>query len=348
MSIQGFRLPPEQKRLWESDRHPPVYCAQCAILLEGKLDRGALRAAVERVVNRHEILRTTFRKLPGMKVPLQVIADTAAPLWNELDLPDVSEAGEPAAIEQALNEHRAGPFDYEKGPLVDLLLLRLKGERHILSVKLPALSGDARTFANLMREVVESLGRGAARMRAEDGASEDEEVVQYLNFSEWQNELLEGEDSKAGAEYWRNKAGVGIAPLRLPFASELRDGLTFARSSLAFRLEPETVRLIERLAAEYDAEVSSFLLACWQSLLRRLTGEPDIVVAGVTDGRKFNELQPALGLFAKPLPFHLRFDGELRFVDVLRRVQSLAEEHRAWQEYFIVGDGNKDFKAACL
>ena len=79
-SVEGYRLSPQQKHLWLQQPDSPAYRAQCAILLEGDLKTEALKEAVQKVVDRHEILRTTCHRLPGMKIPFQVVAGSSAPL----------------------------------------------------------------------------------------------------------------------------------------------------------------------------------------------------------------------------------------------------------------------------
>src|SRR3569832_755746 len=87
--VEGFRLSPQQERLWRLQKGSSAFRAGCSVLIEGRLDSSALREALWRVVNRHEILRTAFRLLPGMDAPLQVIVDEAVCAADEIDLSSV-------------------------------------------------------------------------------------------------------------------------------------------------------------------------------------------------------------------------------------------------------------------
>ncbi|MET0647784.1 MAG: amino acid adenylation domain-containing protein [Pyrinomonadaceae bacterium] len=333
MTVEGFRLSPQQKQLWEQGRHPPAFCAQCAVSLQGALDVEALKAASERVAARHEILRTRFRQRAGLKTPLQIIEAEAAPAWCEADLRRLAGTELSSAVERALRELRERPFDYEQGPLFELLLLRVADEAHVLALRLPALCADTLTLANLVRELAACLAGGAA--------DSDEEAVQYLQFSEWQNDLLEDEESQPLFEYWRKKFETVGQPLQLPFAGPAVAGAGFEPAALSMTVEPAEVARMELAAAESGAGLQAFLLACWQTLLWRLTGRPDVSIAVVLDGRRFEELQEVVGLLARTVPVQAQFDEGQKFSDLVRRADRTLNEYQTLQEYFVPsGDGD--------
>ncbi len=328
MTKRGFRLSPLQRQLWEQVRHAPDFSAQVSILLEGPLDRDALRCAVQRTVKRHEILRTTFHQRVGLKFPVQVIDETSQYSWAEADVRNLA-----AAIERALEEHRNKPLDYEKGPPVDCLLLLLKPERHLLSMRLPALCADALTLINLVREI-------GAFISSTEASLPDEDVTQYLQFSEWQNELLEDEESKPGLEYWQQRTESISQPPKLPFVQEANDGRAFELSLLDIEIEPEIVKQIEIASAAAGTTIDLFLLTCWQLLLRRLAGQEGIDVACVLDGRRLEELQDALGLFARAVPLHVRLDDDQSFFDALLLTGRTVADSYKWIDYFLSPSGN--------
>lgn len=98
-AINGFRLAPQQERLWSLLADGSSYRAQCALLIEGNLDSNLLKAACQQLVDRHEILRTTFHRLPGMKLPVQVIAERGDLAWQEVDLTGRSPEEQDSALE---------------------------------------------------------------------------------------------------------------------------------------------------------------------------------------------------------------------------------------------------------
>ena len=326
--LQGFRLSPQQKHLWLAQHDGPAYHALSAILIEGKLDPALLKEAVRRVVRRHEVLRTTFQCLPGMKVPVQVIAESHDLPWRQVELSEPDARGEEAGIEELLRSEQLTPFDFARGPLARFTLLALAADRHALLVALPALCADARSLKNLALEISRAY---ASCLRGEDAG---EEPVQYAQFSEWQNELLEAEDGEVGREHWRRQNLGAARALTLPFESGGRGGAGCASETLARTVEPEVAAKIEALAAGHDAPVAAVLLACWQTLLWRLTRQSDIAVSLLCDGRVYEPMHEALGLYARwPLVLS-HFDDDLRFAELAEHVKKAVEDAHEWQEYF--------------
>ncbi|MCA1614516.1 MAG: AMP-binding protein, partial [Acidobacteria bacterium] len=145
-TVEGFRLSPQQKRLWllsKGEQHAPR-SVQCAVVVRGGLDAQKLQAAAARVVSRHEILRTAFHSLPGMDLPLQVIAEGSAALtMAESSLSGMGVAEQREGVEQLLAGERERAWDYETGPLLRLRLVRLAESEQVLGVTLPAVCADA-------------------------------------------------------------------------------------------------------------------------------------------------------------------------------------------------------------
>ena len=154
-TIQGFQLSPQQKHLWQlqkSDSNHP-YKSLCAILIEGKVDTETLKAALNNVVNRHKILRTTFHCLPGMTIPLQVINDSSILSIQNHNLIGLEPQEQDLRIEGLFQEAKQQTFDFEQCPLLPISLITLSPSRYVLLVRLPAMNADAATLKNLMLEI---------------------------------------------------------------------------------------------------------------------------------------------------------------------------------------------------
>jgi len=328
-TLQGFRLSPQQRHLWSLQQDSLAYQSQCTILLEGKLNPEVFKSALQTVVNRYEIFRTTFHRLPGMKVPIQVVGDSSIPSWSNINLSDWDCQEQIAKIEEILQEERGFRFKFEQGSLLRSSLITLSNYKHILLVTLPSLCADAWTLKNLVQEISQAY---AACLQGEEVSSE---VVQYIQFSEWQNELLEEEDAQTGKEYWRNQNVSKLAKLKLPFEGKFLGKQEFEPSFLPVKLDPSFTTRIAAVMQQYNASASVFLLTCWQVLLRRLIGKSDIVIGNVCDGRKYEELHGAMGLFAKSLPVYCHLAGNLPFSEVLRQVHQATQTGYDWQEYFV-------------
>src|ERR1700674_2052822 len=156
--IEGFRLSPQQKHLWslqQGGRSLP-YHAQCAILIEGSLDPAVLKTALQKLIDRHEILRTSFHCGPGMTVPLQTISGTVIPSIADYNLSGSDLAQQETAIETLCREAGELAFDFDKGPPLRLSLITQSRHRHVLLVTLSALCADTASLNNLVRELSRS------------------------------------------------------------------------------------------------------------------------------------------------------------------------------------------------
>jgi amino acid adenylation domain-containing protein len=329
-TIQGFKLSPQQKQLWllEQSGSGPSYRARCAILLEGDVKTDVLKEAAHRVISRHEILRTTFHKGPGMKIPFQVIADHPASMWRDVDLSHLEPQRQQARVEEFFQEEANHPFDFEQGPLLRMTLLGLSASKRLLLVSLPSICADAWTLRNMAGEIG---GSYAALLKDEELSGE---ALQYADYAEWQNELLAADDAEAGKQYWRNRDVSSLPHLSLPFELRPREKSAREPQSVLAVIAPVVAAKVEALASKYDATARTYLLTCWQTLLWRLTGQADIVVGSMCDCRRHEELQQAMGLFAKCLPSSTRFEGDYRFSEILRHVHQSESEAYDWQEYF--------------
>ncbi|HEX8352977.1 MAG TPA: condensation domain-containing protein, partial [Pyrinomonadaceae bacterium] len=333
--LEGFRLSPQQERLWLLQQGGAAFRAECAVELEGPLDARLLEAAWRAVVSRHEILRTTYEFLPGMTVPVQVIGENpdAAYSLREIDLEGRDREGLGARLEEIRREERSLPFDLERGPVVRLSLARLSAERHWLLVSLPSLCADARTLRNLLAE----LARGYAELTGEAPADADE-TVQYVDYSEWQHELLEEEAAKAAgasqdAETPSAAAEASPEELRLPGERRAGAGRFFEPAQVSFEVGAETSEGLRGLSARHGTTPAALLLAGWRALLWRLTNQSPAVET-LFDGRKISHLRGALGLFARYIPVGRPVESDLRFTELLRQTDEAVAEAHSRQEYF--------------
>jgi amino acid adenylation domain-containing protein len=305
-AIEGYRLSPQQRESWELQEEGEACRAQCAVLIEGPVDGEKLQQALEEVVKRHEIFRTTFQRRPERKYPLQVIAASGAVRWQE---------EEQRQWEELYEDQRHRGFDLKKGPLLRATLVRQTTDRQVLLLSLPGVCADAWTLKNLVIEI----GRAYAETETA------EEITQYVQFSEWQHELL-GDDDHAARRYWAEVNLETARTLTLPF--EVR-----AAIPRAFDYETYELRFDEKVAAAQGTTVGSIMLACWSVLLWRLTGQNELVVGVTVDGRKYEELHRACGLFAKVVPLALRLKDE-PFAEVLKQIEGQWRDAYSFQEHF--------------
>jgi hypothetical protein len=239
--VEGVRLSPQQKHAWslQADQPGTPYAVRGLIRLEGPLDRQRLAQALERVVAEHEILRTAFRHLPGVQLPLQVVSAGAVRWAADADLSDSAPAAQEAEIAARWREFRPAA-DLAAGVLLDAGVLRLAADRHLLLLGASALCADAATLPIIMA--------AAARAYAPP-AGEQDETIQYADLSEIFNDLLEAEDTKMGRDYWVRQRLSSVAPFALP-GMRPAGGAPWQPARQAIALGPELARALGALAAE--------------------------------------------------------------------------------------------------
>ncbi|HEX8150237.1 MAG TPA: amino acid adenylation domain-containing protein [Pyrinomonadaceae bacterium] len=332
--IEGFRLSPQQERLWLLGREgggAGPYCAVCVVELRGALRVESLRAALDEVAGRHEILHTVFPVLPGMTLPVQVCGEGPAPAWAERDLRGLDARAREAEVE-AMAEAAARLRDpLDRGPLLHAALARLAEDEHVLVLSLPALCAD-RVSLDLL---VEEVGRAYGEQAGEVGPAEA--PFQYADLSALLNELLESEETRAGREYWlRSESAPEAGAARLAFERQ-PEGAGFDPRVVSVTVGEEAVRRVEAYARERGTTPAAFFLACWQTLLWRHTAQGETVVGVLHDGRGSEELERALGPLAKYLPARARPEAAASFDAVVRQADEALAEHLLWQDYFSWG-----------
>lgn len=342
-SMEGFQLSPQQEHLWllQQIDKSEAYRSNCAILIEGHLDINNLELALQDIVDRHEILRTCFPCLPGMTLPVQVITNHKLKLDTKHNLSNLNPQQQKAKIEAISQQFNQLPFDYEQGSILHTSLITLSPEKHLLFLCLPALCGDNASLINLVEEI-------AILYSNQSSNDLSEQPLQYADFSEWQNQILEAEETALGRNYWRKQDFSGIEYLQLPDEISLSEKQKFEPKLLSLIIAPELIVKIEVLAQKYNTSASIFYLTCWLILLWRLIGQSKIIVSNAVDGRKYNELKNALGLFAKYLPVRCDLEDNFRFSQVLQEIHKSVESIYKWQDGFTWEQISSDTKSENL
>jgi amino acid adenylation domain-containing protein len=294
----GFRLSPQQRQIWISQQAFPglAFRVVGSFVVEGTVDRERMRRALTTVVERHEILRTTFVRPAGVKIPFQVISEGPGFYWQNIDLRKVSESQQ-ERVDAIFSAECKQPLAIDVGPTLRAHFVELSDDRAVLLLTLPALCGDAQTLFNLAREL------GSVYEAKLDG----DEVAQYADYAEWHNELLESDDEQHKA-FWRNRQ-VQVPALPL----ERRNS------------GPGEHEVITRdLAVESDSTLSDRLFVAWQSLISRLSGQREFTIYKSCAARKVEDLRGALGPFDRYLPIACHLESDL----FERQLQLATEELR--------------------
>ncbi|MBS0151277.1 MAG: amino acid adenylation domain-containing protein [Nitrospira sp.] len=332
INIKGFRLSPQQKRLWALQQQFGPACAQGTLVIQGLLDVDRLEQAVTAAVAKHEAFRTLFCREPGVKVPLQVIVEDSRVILELIEIQAEDAATQAMTRKELLEAHRRQSIDWERGPLFRCSLCRLSDREYWFLMSLPAMCADAHTLRNLSEEI-------AARYDALSQQEADQELVQYAQFAEWQNELLEDEDAAKGRQFWRDM--LAVAPITLPFEQTEEVIAGWRNESLVWELDQDIVSSLLVLSEQRETPVDALILAAWQTVLSRVGGRREYLMALLGDGRKYNELESGMGLFAKWVPLRCRIDPDTSFQEMAAVVASDQQHAREWQEYFVWNSGTE-------
>ena len=329
--IEGFQLSPQQKHLWslqQADGSLP-YRAQCSILIEGSLDLQILEAALQRVFERHEILRTSFQSASCANAPVQVVSAGRMPRIDKYDLSGCDPSRQEAAIDRLYREMGDLAFDLSEGPLIRMSLLTLSPDpAYVTHQPILVLCGCGLARQSDARSQSILFGRyWPARISLTNRCSTPMRRSGRMTY--WNQKMRE-----EGRKYWRERNVSTVERLRLPAQKSLSGHSIFAPRLLSSQLERDLSANIATLARKYETSPAVLLLTCWQILLWRLSGQSDFVVGVSSDGRTYEGLQEALGLFGKSLPMICHLEGDLRLSELLERTKVSAHDAVAWQEYF--------------
>jgi amino acid adenylation domain-containing protein len=329
--IEGFRLSPQQRRIWQLQQEGQAYDSQCVIRIEGRLKSAALAEALKKIMQKHQILRTTLDWFPTLKTPIQIILENPPLPYRRIDLSDQKTEGFELVVGNLCREE-SRPFDLKRDLLVRFCLGRLSASKHVILISLHPLCADSWTLRNLFKEISRFY---AAELEGEELS---DEPVQYLQFAEWQNALLEEETVEIGSggqDVSSPLSGLMLSLESVPDGRSESARRRLAHESTAQMLDSRITERIEEISNSQGASVSGFLLACWQILLWRLSAEGEITIECLFDGRQFADLHDALGLFARYVPARGSFRSGIRFSEAVERALRSLGQAYASQELFL-------------
>ena len=325
----GARLSFAQQRLWFLDRLEPgngVYNIPVPIRVRGPLDAGRLQKAIGLVVDRHESLRTVF--VAGEGEPLQKLASAEdSSRLVQVDLTSLAEEERETEARRRIRLESGRSFDLERGPLVRWMLLRLDDDDHFLLIVLHHIIVDGWSMAILVRELGQAYQQGTAAEKTWRPLS-----IQYADYAEWQRERLSGDRLKQELDYWQTKLQGAPALLELP-ADRPRPAVQGLQGAICrFELDAELTGRLRQVAQERGATLFMVLLAGFQALLGRYSGQQDIVVGSPIAGREREELEPVVGFFVNTLALRADLSGAPTFDTLLEQVRQTTLDAYAHQE----------------
>ena len=308
-----------QRRLWVQDRLDPgqiAYNSGWGTWLHGAVDAPDLRRALQVLVDRHEGLRTVYPAIDGE--PCQRILPRLDLPWRETRAEGDDPASRRADALRIARASAAEPFDLQAGPVLRAVLVAVEPDLHLLMLTFHHIAIDGWSISTLSREFRHAYNR--LRDRAEIDLPVPE--LQIADVALWQQGQFAGERMRGQLDFWKTALAGAPPVLDLP-TDRPRPASRSHRGGLwSCDLPAATYARLQSLARDNGATLSSLLLAAYQIVLARYTGQQDIVTAMGVAGRARLELEPVVGFFINLLPLRADLSGDPTFAEHLQRTHA--------------------------
>ncbi len=310
-----------QELLWLMDRAASgsvAYNVPRTRRLRGRLDERALHRAFDALVERHEILRTSYTSVDEQVV--QVIHASRQIPFELVDLSATPVAEREAVVLRIVRNRTSRPFDLSADVLLRATLLRLASDEHVLLIESHHIAFDGWSRDIVFRELAELYEAIAEGREPALPAL----PIQYADFAIWQREQLQGAQLESLLAWWRAELGDAEHVLHLPTDLPRPTSSRFEGVSRTLRLPPELGDAVRRLGQRHDATVYMTLLAAYATVLHRWTGQTDVLVGSPIAGRARPETEGLIGYFANTIVQRARFAGDPTFGELLGRLRESA------------------------
>ncbi|MHC8402027.1 amino acid adenylation domain-containing protein [Pseudomonas sp. MDT1-17] len=305
--------------LWQLDPQSSAYNIPAALRLKGSLNREALREAFAQLQARHHTLRTTFEQDGQQARP--VLHDDLALQLEERTLDESS-------IDSAVAEEIARPFDLRNGPLWRVLLLQVNTDEHVLVLTVHHIAADGWSM-QVMVDEFSALYQAAVEGSA---ANFNSLPVNYSDYARWQRDWLEAGEGARQLTWWREQLAGSQAPLELPSELTRPARRTERGASLTVNVDRELLAGLRQRAQEQQVTLFMLLLASFQTLLHRQSGQSSISVGVPSAGRSRLETEGLIGFFINTQVLRAEIDGQQAFSALLQQVKQVALGAQANQD----------------
>jgi amino acid adenylation domain-containing protein len=316
-----LRLSFAQERLWVFEQLEPdtgAYNIPRVLSLHGPLDVDAFEKSINTIVERHEVLRTSFLKTDGK--PGLSITERMTVHIPIIDLSGLSGDARHERTSELIASETQRPFDLSRAPLLRLALVRLGAGEHLLIITMHHLICDAWSIGVFMRELVACYNS----FTNDTTPSLPALPVQYVDFAAWQRNELTGASLQKQLDYWRNKLAGAPAVIGLPTDRPRPPTRSFRGARRSFVIPAEIREKLKTLARSERATLFMTLLTAFQSLLSCLANETDIIVGSPIAGRNRPETEPLIGYFVNTLVLRADLSGDPTFREGLRHTRDTA------------------------
>ncbi len=307
-----------QQRLYFLDQLEPgnsAYSISVVLRLKGALNVPALEASLAEIVRRHEILRTTFQTIDGQ--PCQIIAPAPTLPWSVVDLLEIPETERDARVQHLVMKNVQRPFDLVHGSLFRALLVCLSELEYTLVVAMHHIVCDGWSMEVLFRELTElyeAFSNGTP-------CPLPELPIQYADFAVWQREWMQGEVLEKLLAYWKKHLGNKMSILELPTDRPRPAVHSFRGAHQSLVVSKALAESLKNLSHREGSTLFMTLLAAFNALLYRYTGQEDIAVGTPIANRNSTEIEGLIGFFVNMLVLQTTLSDNLSFRELLKRVR---------------------------
>ncbi|WP_395649265.1 non-ribosomal peptide synthase/polyketide synthase [Planktothrix agardhii] len=317
-----------QQRLWFLDQLQPnsaLYNIPMVLRLQGNLNQGALEQSLWSICDRHEVLRTNFVTINGQ--PTQIIQTTRETI-SVVDLQDLPIQEQAEKTQQLKQKQATQPFDLAKESLIRITLVVLSETEHLLLVCMHHIISDGWSIEVFIHELT-SLYNAYAQNQPANLAPLP---IQYADFAIWQRQWLQGDVLQTQLNYWQNQLADAPALLSLPTDHPRPAVQSFVGAYQEFSLSPALSQALTELSRQQGATLFMTLLAAFDALLYRYTGQGDILVGTPIANRNRGEIEGLIGFFVNTLVLRTDLADNPSFSQLLTRVREVAMDAYAHQD----------------
>ena len=318
-----------QQRLWFLDQlepQSPAYNIPDFLRLNFPVDTKVLKQSVQALVQRHEVLRTTFVAVDAY--PMQVIAPTLSVPLPVINLSNLPEMARWAEAQHLANEEAQRPFDLTQGPLLRLLLLQLGAEEYVLLLTMHHIISDGWSIGLFFQE----LAALYTAFVIEQPSPLPDLPIQYVDYALWQREVLQWDRLAGHLSYWKQQLAGSPAGLELP-TDRPRLPVPTSRGSTYYVTLPKVLTsALKELSRQEGVTLYMTLVAAFQTLLYRYSGQDDVVIGTVSAGRTQAEAEALIGFFVNTLVLRTDLSGNPTFRELLGRVRQVIFDGDTHQE----------------
>ncbi len=326
--VKQVPLTEAQKEIWHASQlgedAARAYNDSVLAHIKGDLNVEALRRSLDALVGRHEALRTTFHS----SGEYQQIAPSGSMTVPLVDLTALGETEKNAEMSELLASEAREAFDLAEGPLSRVQLVKLGDEHHVLVFVAHHIVCDGWSFAVILSELCELYSAEAQGTRPEIP-----EAAQFSEFARWDSEKMFGAEGKIAEKYWLEQFASPPAALDLPYDRPRPSNKTFNAAVESFILDETLLKDLKRLGAKNGATLFATLLAGFNVLLNRLSGQSDLVVAVPAAGQSMIGEDRLVGHCANLLPVRSEVRSDESFADYIKRVKKTVLDAYEHQNY---------------